>query len=72
MFRSNLVTGFPSRVMESIVLLARVNLLFQRESAGQPVGGHVDSRHVTLFQEINFVGQGRDMGEFKRSRFFTP
>jgi hypothetical protein len=25
-----------------------------------------------LFQEINLVGQGHDMGEFKRSRFFTP
>jgi hypothetical protein len=36
------------------------------------VGGHADSSQATLFQEINLVGQGRDMGEFKRSRFFTP
>jgi hypothetical protein len=39
---------------------------------GYPVGGHADSSQATLFQEINLVGQGRDMGEFKRSRFFTP
>jgi hypothetical protein len=25
-----------------------------------------------LFQEINLIGQARDMGEFKRSRLFTP
>jgi hypothetical protein len=30
------------------------------------------TRWATLFQEIDFVGQGRDRGEFKRSRFFTP
>jgi hypothetical protein len=39
---------------------------------GEPVGGHADSTQVALFQEINLVGQGCDMGEFKRSRFFTP
>jgi hypothetical protein len=36
------------------------------------MGGHVDSCQVVLFQEIDFVGQGRDVGEFKRSMFFTP
>jgi hypothetical protein len=35
------------------------------------MGGHADSSQVMLFQEIDFVGQGRDVGEFKRSRFFT-
>jgi hypothetical protein len=50
-----------------------MNLLFQREdSAGQPLGGHTDSSQATLLQEINFVGQSRDMGEFKGGRFFTP
>jgi hypothetical protein len=59
--------------LESAVLLARVNLLFQRDdSAGQPMGGHTDSSQAAHFQEINFVGQGHAMGEFKRSRFFTP
>jgi hypothetical protein len=36
------------------------------------MGGQTDSSQATLFQEIHFVGQGYDMGEFKRSRFFTP
>jgi hypothetical protein len=36
------------------------------------MGGHTDYSQVTLFQEINLVGQGRNIGEFKRSRFFTP
>jgi hypothetical protein len=36
------------------------------------VGGHRDSSQATLLQEVNLVGQGHDMGEFKRSRFFTP
>jgi hypothetical protein len=36
------------------------------------VGGHTDSRKATLFQEINLVGQGRDMGEFTGGRFSTP
>jgi hypothetical protein len=73
MFRSNLVVGFSSRVLESAVLPAQVNLLFYWDnSAGQPMGGHANSCQATLFQEINFVGQGHDMGEFKRSRFFTP
>jgi hypothetical protein len=59
--------------LESAVLPAWVNLLFQRDdSAGQPMGGHTDSSQAALFQEINFVGQGHAMGEFKRSRFFTP
>jgi hypothetical protein len=36
------------------------------------MGGHVDSGQAVLFQEIDFVGQGHDVREFKRSRFFTP
>jgi hypothetical protein len=36
------------------------------------MGGHTDSSQAVLFQEINFVGQGHDKGEFKRGRFFTP
>jgi hypothetical protein len=36
------------------------------------MGSHVDSSQTMLFQEIDFVGQVRDKGEFKRSRFFTP
>jgi hypothetical protein len=36
------------------------------------MGGHAGSCQAMLFQEIDFVSQGRDMGEFERSRFFTP
>jgi hypothetical protein len=73
MFQSNLVTGFLSWVLESTVLPAQVNLIFKRDdSAGQPMGSHTDSSQAKLFQEIHFVGQGHDMGEFKRSIFFTP
>jgi hypothetical protein len=69
MLQSNLVASFLSQVLESTVLPARVNLLFWRDdSVGQPVGGHTDPSQATLFQEINLVGQGRNMGEFKRSR----
>jgi hypothetical protein len=73
MLQSNIFAGLLSWVLESAVLPARVNLFLQRDnSAGQPVGGHVDSSLAMLFLEINLVGQGRDMGEFKRSSFFTP
>jgi hypothetical protein len=59
--------------MDSAVLSARVNLFLQRDDlVGQPVGGHIDSSQATFLQEVSLVGQGRDMGEFKRSRFFTP
>jgi hypothetical protein len=36
------------------------------------MGGHADSCQAALFQEIDFVGQCRNVGEVKRSRFFTP
>jgi hypothetical protein len=36
------------------------------------MGGHADFSQAMLFQEIDFVCQGRDREEFKRSRFFTP
>jgi hypothetical protein len=72
MLQSNLVTGLLSRVLEPAIFLARVNLLFQSEdSVGQLVGGPADYSQVTFLQEINIVGQGRDMGEFMRDRFFT-
>jgi hypothetical protein len=35
------------------------------------MGGHVDSSHVVLFQEINVVGQSCDMGLSKRGRFMV-
>jgi hypothetical protein len=39
---------------------------------GQPMSSHVDSSQAALFKEIDFLGQGRDVGEFERSRFLTP
>jgi hypothetical protein len=63
MLRSNLLAGLPSRVLDSAVLPAWVNLFLQRDdSAGYPVCGHTDSSQAALFQEINLVGQGCDVG----------
>jgi hypothetical protein len=36
------------------------------------MGGHADSRQAFLFQEIDLVGQGSDLGELEWSRFFAP
>jgi hypothetical protein len=36
------------------------------------MGSHIDSGQATLFQENDFVGQGCDRGEFKRSRTHVP
>jgi hypothetical protein len=44
MIWSNLLAGLPSWVLDSAVLLAQMNLFLQRDdSAGQPMGGHIDS-----------------------------
>jgi hypothetical protein len=57
MLQSNLHIGFSSRVFDSTVLPACVNLLVQRnDSVGQPVSNHTDSSQAALFQEINFIG----------------
>jgi hypothetical protein len=39
MVQSNVVAGFLSRVLESVVLPARVNLPFQREVLSGPANG---------------------------------
>jgi hypothetical protein len=36
------------------------------------MGVHADSYQGTLFQEIDLVGQGHEMGEFERSGLFAP
>jgi hypothetical protein len=73
MLRSNLLAGLLSQVLESAVFPVWVNLFLQRDdSTVQTVGGHADSSQAMLFQEIDLVGQGRDMGELKWGRFFTP
>jgi hypothetical protein len=73
MLRSNLLAGLLSWVLESVVLPVQVNLFLRRDdSVGQLVGGHAESSQTTLFQVINLVSQGHDIGEFKRSRFFIP
>jgi hypothetical protein len=59
--------------LESTIFPVWVNFFLQRDnSVGQPMGGHADFSQAMLFQEIDFVCQGRDREEFKRSRFFTP
>jgi hypothetical protein len=42
--------------MESAILLARMNVFFQRlDSAGQPMGGHAHACHAFLFQAVDLV-----------------
>jgi hypothetical protein len=36
------------------------------------MGGHADTCKVVLFQEIDIVGRGHDMGQFERSGLFAP
>jgi hypothetical protein len=72
MLWSNPLTGLPSWVLDSAILLAQVNLFLQGDgSVGQPISGHANFSQTVLLQEVNHGGQGLDMGEFKRSRFFT-
>jgi hypothetical protein len=71
--RSNLLAGFLSQVLESVVFPPWVDLFLQREdSVGQPMGGHADSSQASLFQVVDFVGQSCNMGEFEWGGFFTP
>jgi hypothetical protein len=55
---SDLLTGFPCRVLVSAVFPTQVDLFLQRkDSAGHPMGRHVDSYQALLFQVVDFVGQ---------------
>jgi hypothetical protein len=70
--RSNLLTVFLSRVLESAEFPTWVDLFLQRkDSASQPMGGHVDSCQVLLFQVVNFVGQSCYLREFEWGGLFT-
>jgi hypothetical protein len=52
-FWSHLFLSFPSRVLEFDVLLAWVDLFFQRlDSVGQPMDGHAHACQALLFQEL--------------------
>jgi hypothetical protein len=56
--RSDLLTGFPSRVLVSDVFPTQMDFFLQRkDSAGQPMGCHADSYQAMLFQVVDFVGQ---------------
>jgi hypothetical protein len=55
-FRSYLFLGFPSRVLESTILPAQMDLFLQRlDSADQPMGGHAHAGQALLFQEVDLV-----------------
>jgi hypothetical protein len=46
----DLLGGFLSWILESVVLPPQVNLLLQsNDSVGYPVSSHADSRYTTLF-----------------------
>jgi hypothetical protein len=70
---SYIFSSLPSRVLESTVLPAWMNLFLQRlDSMGQPMGGHADSCQAFLLQKIDQVGQGSDLGEHEWSWFIAP
>jgi hypothetical protein len=71
--RGNLLTGFLSQVLESVVFLTWVDLFLQRKDyAGKLMGSHGDSRQALLFQLVNFVGRSCYMREFEWGGLFTP
>jgi hypothetical protein len=50
-----------------------VDLFLQRkDSAGQPLGGHIDFCQALLLHKFDFVGQSWHLGEFYWSWLFTP
>jgi hypothetical protein len=72
-FWSHLFLSLSSRVLESTVLPARMNLLFQLlDSAGQLMGGYAHACQAFLFQEADLVNQGIHLRCFEQSRLFTP
>jgi hypothetical protein len=65
--------GLPSRVLESAILPAQMNLFYQRlDSAGPPMGGHTHAYQAFLFQEVDLVDQGSNLRSFEWSMLFTP
>jgi hypothetical protein len=71
--QSNLLTGFPSWVLEFAVFPARVDLFLEwKDSAGQPMGSHADSCQALLFQVVDFVGQSCYWREFEWGWLLTP
>jgi hypothetical protein len=69
---SNLHIGFPSRVLESVVLPTWVDLFLQRKDyEGQAMGGHIDSCQALLFQVVDFVSQSGYLREFEWGGLFT-
>jgi hypothetical protein len=72
-FRSDLFISLLRWVLESTIFPTQVDLFHQRkDSGGHPMGGHTDSYQALFLQEVDFVGQGGDDGEFEWGRFFTP
>jgi hypothetical protein len=56
-FQSNLFIDLLSRVLESTIFLAWVDLFLQRnDSVGQPMAGHADSHQALFLQEVDLLG----------------
>jgi hypothetical protein len=54
---------FSSWILDSAIFPTWVNLFLQRDdSTGQPMGGYIDFGQTALFQGVNHVSQGCDMG----------
>jgi hypothetical protein len=72
-FWSHLFLGFPSWVLESVVLPAQTNLLLLwLDLVGQPTGGHTHAAQALLSQEVDPVDQGHRLRCFERCRLFAP
>jgi hypothetical protein len=71
--QSYVFTSLLSRVLESAILPAQGDLLLQGLNLmGQPMSGHVDSCQNLFLQDVDLVGQGSHLRDFKWSRLFTP
>jgi hypothetical protein len=59
--------------LESIVLPAQMDLLFQRlDSPSQPMGCHTHTCQALLLQEVDLVNLGHHLRSFEQSRLFSP
>jgi hypothetical protein len=73
MLQTDFLINFLSRVLDSAIFPAWVNVFLQGDDpVCQQMGGYTDSNQTTLFQGVNPVSQGSDMRKFERCGFFAP
>jgi hypothetical protein len=61
--------GLPSRILETTVFPARMDLLLQwLDLVDQPIGSHAYSCFNFFLQHVELVGQGSNLGKLDRSQ----